>query len=305
MDKKILQGILITVVVLGSGYLVYSFVVPTSDIPDVAEVVTHTPDTESEVVAINEIVDFESCVQITGRATSESYYYEYCDTQDGRFMKIIGSRTGEHLDTQRYELQTFYSPYPHNRTQRLIYRDLDTNEESIIIQNLEYALGLEEEEYYTLKEIAYLKDGSKMYFTGIIPESGAPPRNIYEFDTEKVEFRNLKISKYYSGYGTKAFSTDRTKVVVIAGELEEDENSQKLFLLDIERDTVETLVTLSGNETFDYCEPNQCIGEGYGGEISWVDDKTIEYAVYNMEIIETTEYSSKRAFIERRQVQIP
>lgn len=37
MSEKILQGILIAVIILGSGYLVYSFVVPTSDTPEIIE----------------------------------------------------------------------------------------------------------------------------------------------------------------------------------------------------------------------------------------------------------------------------
>jgi len=43
MDK-LLQGVLIAVIILGSGYLVYSFVVPISDTPEVAEIVTPVDD---------------------------------------------------------------------------------------------------------------------------------------------------------------------------------------------------------------------------------------------------------------------
>lgn len=45
MDR-VIQGVLIAVIILGSGYLVYSFVVPTSDTPEVTDVVVLVDDVE-------------------------------------------------------------------------------------------------------------------------------------------------------------------------------------------------------------------------------------------------------------------
>lgn len=76
MDK-VIQGVLVTVIILGSGYLAYSFVVPVSDIPEVVEVITPTDNIEAVDTDKSENSEYESIKKTLGTKTYKSDIYGY------------------------------------------------------------------------------------------------------------------------------------------------------------------------------------------------------------------------------------
>ena len=68
MNEKVLQGILIAIIILGSGYLVYSFVAPIQNISENLEVEPEDNNTQEDsiqnVYAINSFNEFCTDIEI-------------------------------------------------------------------------------------------------------------------------------------------------------------------------------------------------------------------------------------------------
>ena len=303
MNEKILQGVLIAIIILGSGYLVYSFVVPTplTTELEVTETVTSSDDSKPED-ATQEDNQFTP-QPYTILTTSEFRY----DEQPHPFL-YPGIEFG---DPDYYDA-------------RIVRVNLDTGEEIVLVPSIKDAIpALRESPFRTLAHLSSPGGASKIYFDEIISESDALPFAVYEFDLKTNEFVRLSISEYYDGswYGDEpSISPDGTKLASLSGPdytVESYKKVQTLYLLDLVSDTPKLLVELKDNETFERPSEGSI---GIIANIKWLNNTTIEYSVYNLEeVVEVAPepvYSSagnlqgytsryfNHAFIENRQVQI-
>jgi hypothetical protein len=128
-----------------------------------------------------------------------------------------------------------------------------------------------------LQELSLPKSGSRLYFVEILGDTDAPPRALYVYDLVKGQFSRMAVSQYYAGFGERVLSPDGMKLASTVGP--DNDNDQKLFLVDLNADTAKVLVTLSGQETLNSCVSN-CFG-GFQGNVSWKDSDTVQYSVYD------------------------
>jgi len=276
----------LAILVIGGGFYLYRNTSEPS-VEEDTQVETVVPIDDEETSAVADIVDFSTCVETIGKTTStvvktgpeSEYSYQYCEVPEiGRFTKSV-----EAIEPN-YELQTFHSPHPFNLVQKIVYRLEDTGEEEIIIPNVLEAIS--DAEFIYLSPIAYVESENKIYFDDIVPESDAPPGNIYAFNIISNKFEYLEISIYYSNYLRKAYSSGG-ELIAIAGDATvgdayaENPKVQNLMLLNLIDDTAEPIVVLQGNETLDRCGSVDTCAFGPSSEVEWIDDNTIEYAVYN------------------------
>ncbi len=131
---------------------------------------------------------------------------------------------------------------------------------------------------HSLLKLSFPSTGSALFFVEVLLDTDAPPMDIFKFDLRTKTFTKLSSSEYYSGYGTKALSPDGEKIIALKDTVS-DPNIQKLWVIDLPTDTVKLAVELSGNESFNGCSEN-CFS-GIAGEISWLDNDTIQYSVYD------------------------
>ncbi len=154
-----------------------------------------------------------------------------------------------------------------------------------------------------LVEYAFPQGSPKLYFISVIANSDAPPRGLYAFDLRVGKFNRLGVlAPYLTAQGTAVLSSDKDKVVSTI-DPEQGSKYQKLFLLDLNQNTVSTIVTLSGNETLNYCDTG-CLGDN-AGNIKWVGGNTIEYYVYDSSRVENIgPGATEHPLIEKRTITV-
>ena len=152
-------------------------------------------------------------------------------------------------------------------------------EEVVLVASVRAAIpDFKDDLGYALKKLSYPPNSQKLYFVQIIDGSDAPPMGLWEFGLESKQFTRLKTSSYYNWFGPKELSPNG-KYVASTDDPQENDKYQKIYLIDLEKDSVRTIVSLSGVETLNECALN-CFG-GIEGKLAWLDDKTIEYYVYD------------------------
>ncbi|MFA5187770.1 MAG: hypothetical protein WC460_00215 [Patescibacteria group bacterium] len=109
-------------------------------------------------------------------------------------------------------------------------------------------------------------------FQAFNPGSDKPISSLYLLDLSSKGCKKLDVSKELSDFGALILSPDQTKLAVAL----ETNEAKELKVLDLINDTAKALVTLPEGET---------LNGGYGAlsnhfDIKWLDDKTIQYTVY-------------------------
>lgn len=104
------------------------------------------------------------------------------------------------------------------------------------------------------------------------PGSDSPVSGLYSLDLNSKGCKKLEVSKELADFGARVISPDQTKLALAL----ETNEAKELKLLDLINDTSKVLVTLLEGET---------LNGGYGAlsnhfDVKWLDDKTIQYTVY-------------------------
>lgn len=154
-----------------------------------------------------------------------------------------------------------------------------TDEETIVVQSIKEAIPeLKEQFNRTLFKLSYPPNSERLYFIEVLNNTDAPPGKVYAYHIDAHTFSALTVSPYFGAYGPSAVSPDGIQVATTI-DPNDDGTTRKLFFINLENDTVQTLITLSGNETLNYCT-EECFG-GNAGEVKWLTNETIEYGVYD------------------------
>jgi len=109
-------------------------------------------------------------------------------------------------------------------------------------------------------------------FQAFNPGSDKPVSSLYSLDLNSKGCKKLEVSKELADFGARILSPDQTKLALAL----ETNEARVLKVLDLINDTAKVLVTLPAGET---------LNGGYGAlsnhfDIKWLDDKTIQYTVY-------------------------
>lgn len=146
----------------------------------------------------------------------------------------------------------------------------------------------------TLQEFSFVPNSGKLFFQNILSETDAGILGFYSFDISDKTFSKMDIGPYLSRWGEIYLSPDGLKVVSI----DDDENpsGKNLYLIDLMKDTAKVIVRLYNNESF--VKYYEAFGGVPVGEIRWLDNNNIEYAVF--ESIASREVGEENPLIEKR-----
>jgi len=178
-----------------------------------------------------------------------------------------------------YKLESLGTTFPEIYDKKLVRISKTTGEKEVLVQSIKTEIsGLKAKDNLTLMEYAAPSGSDYVFFAEILSDTDAGMSALYSFNVNTNKFKKLDISKYLETYCVE-LAPDKKRVATAS-----DDNpsigkglSQKLYLLDLEKDTAKQIVTLSGSETL-----NKGIsGLGSMFDVKWKDDKIIEYAVYN------------------------
>lgn len=202
------------------------------------------------------------------------------------------------IDDLSSETKDYFNP-----KQTIVRTNSDGSQTVLLTNEKIKEVLLKESDYRLIRELSNISKNNKVYFYTFLNGSDAPPGGIYEFDIQSSNFRKLPlISKYYSNYGNKSVSPDGRYIAT----MEDPNNSserQKIFLLDLERDTVKIIVQLSKNEVVTFCSSKgDCWGNS--GELKWIKENTLEYGVYDSTKFISENFPFDYPLIEKRQVKI-
>lgn len=210
--------------------------------------------------------------------------------------------------TWEYELEYIDSTFRESTDAKIVKINSTTNEREVLIESIREALPeLKEEPRYTLYKISYSEALSKIFFVQS-PTTGVAPCKMFSFNIDSKEFKKMEISKYYCdhkicGYycGWGAFVSPNKKMILVPSKDKSEEGkglSQALYLLDLEKDEIRTLVNLSNNETL-----NKNFGGDYSSfDIKWLGDKTIQYSVYDQS--QAVSVLTDKPLIETRKIEL-
>jgi hypothetical protein len=153
-----------------------------------------------------------------------------------------------------------------------------------------------------LRKFAEPSNSKTVFFRSYLPETDNPFGALYAYDISANQFTFMKVNADFAGWGNPSFvSVDQTKFAFIP-EGDVDGLNQKMFLIDLQKDTYRLLVQLSGNETFN--AGYNVITSSF--DLRWIDENTLEYPVYDQSKKQQEGYDveSKAALIENRRVTI-
>lgn len=183
----------------------------------------------------------------------------------------------------------------------IFHIDPKSNTETLLVQSVKSIISSLQKFNHTLIILSFPSRSQKIYFSEIIDPSDGGILGIYSFDIKSESFRRLTGSDYYNGLGASAISPDGTRIISSI-DPSGDTRSQKLFLINLDEDLVVPLVTLTDNETLNYCI-SDCLGDNFG-DAKWLDDQTISYAVYDMSTVTGTTWSQAHPLIEWRMIKL-
>jgi hypothetical protein len=199
-----------------------------------------------------------------------------------------------------FKLKEFNVPFGDERydDRQIIQREANGNE-VILVESVKKALP--ELQNMTLATLSFPPNSDKLYLVAVIYASDAPPGKVYQFNVSTKKFLELPIiTKYYADYGQKSISPDGKRVVTMENP-DNRSDKQKLFLLNLEQDTVQVLVSLTGKEGITFCSPqSECWGNS--GSLTWRDNQTVEYGVYDLGHLVVSEFGMDYPLIETRMI---
>lgn len=169
-----------------------------------------------------------------------------------------------------------------------------------IIASTRVAASLDEN--HLLTEFAFPQTGTKLYLNESLRlGSGSPGNGVWSYDVQRKKLEKLDKVKDYFGLGM-VVSSNKMRVIVpvppspyptdpkLFGDV------KSLYLLDLASDIASSLVTLTGSETLD----GGCGGEGSIYTLSWIDDQTVLYSVYDQSTIDCSKEVPKKKIADRK-----
>jgi hypothetical protein len=143
---------------------------------------------------------------------------------------------------------------------------IKNNNGDVITSDLKSACGIEVMLY------ALPADSSLIIFKAYNPGSDKPIAKLYSFDLSTKACKTMNISSELGDFGAMILSANQSQIALAI----ESNEANTLKVLDLISDTTKDLVTLPEGQT---------LNGGYGGlsnhfDIKWVDNKTIQYGVY-------------------------
>jgi len=182
--------------------------------------------------------------------------------------------------------------------QQLIQKNIKTGEEKILnltTKSVTPAVGGD----IMIKNYKKPQDSSKIYFFGFLPNTDAPPGGLYSFDLNTGKYSKLSVSSLFGKYGKSVISPNSK---MIASTTSNDQSYKKLYILDLENDKAHLAVTVGTDEILSFCLG---CSPGSHGYITWSNDTTIKYAVYDLNNIETGGEGPRYKLKEYRQYNVP
>jgi len=202
------------------------------------------------------------------------------------FLKpsIIEKQQSKYCNQQGYEyiLQSFKTTdrntVLHHKLyfdQRLLRINLCTRKEEVVIKSIKSVIPEAKIRDIVLLEFVQ-SDFSPVIFKSYIDGTGDPGGYLYKFNTKTYNLEKMKINKILNGFGGFALSPMQDKFILVPND-NSDGDDKIMYLINLNNDTYEELVSLENNETFN------CATSGYDTchEISWLSDNKIIYGVYD------------------------
>lgn len=214
--------------------------------------------------------------------------------QNQIIIDILGSIKTDKIEIKNYSYElrnTGKDPFEFTDEDfdaAIIQKDNTTKKEITLVSSIKKAIPeLQKAPNLTLQELAFPDNPTNLYFYVILSETDAGRGDIYSFNIETKKITKLtKISPYYKGYGPAEVSPDRLKIIS-TNDPKENSLFNKLFLLNLETDTVKTVLTLPVNQSFNTSVDNPFGGNS--GVVSWIKPDTVQYEIYDPTKIYTDE----------------
>lgn len=233
--------------------------------------------------------------------------YTQSEKYDSIYNQIISSfKLFERPDIS-YELRRFDVSFgdPNYYDASLIQIDKSGNE-TVLISSIKDAVPeLQSRSNFTLGQLSFPNKSNILYFKSYYSETDFHAVDIFSFDIESKKFTKLPIAtKYYASFAEKSISPNGKYIATIQNP-DDLKDRQKIFLIDLEGDTVRTILSLPSNESITFCSPkSECWGYSNDGNLKWIDDKTLEYAVYDPSKLIGDEFEIGYPLIEKRRIVI-
>lgn len=188
---------------------------------------------------------------------------------------------------------------------QLVQKDGNSGKEIVLVDNILESLPELKSQELSLRELSINASTNRLFFYSYRPESDGPRGNVYSFNLETKKFFKLDTAtRYYQGFGDTALSPDGRKVVTISNP-DDESDVQKIYLLDLINDQAKVLVSLKGKESITFCsEKGDCWANSNQGNLKWIDDRTLEYAVYDSSKFIEEDPLRDHPIIEKRRITI-
>ena len=191
-------------------------------------------------------------------------------------------------------------PLPLSYDLQLLRIDPETNNSTVIVPSIKEAFPeLKKQNNLTLNTLSFPANADKLFFEEILSDTDAGPSALVAYDLHQQKFTKLQISQYWQFDYSPQISPDGQRLLA-AYDNNNDGGLRKLYSLNLETDTATLLTTLAQKETLDSCD-GDCMG--ISTDLSWVDNSTAQYAVYDF-TKQTTNASggTDHPLIEKRKV---
>lgn len=174
------------------------------------------------------------------------------------------------------------------QTDGKIYKiDNSTKERTLFVPSLKSLMSKEDRAKYNvtdpandvnwiLYQIAASPTHPFLYFTVAFEEGGG---GILKFDGGLKKLTSLKTSDYNSNQGATG-SKNGLFLASIYHQGDAGNNGRILYLVDLEKDTVKTLVQLPVGQTFNICGLEGCLGDT-GATVTWLNDTQFNIDIYS------------------------
>lgn len=175
-----------------------------------------------------------------------------------------------------------------------------TNEKTLVVPSIKSLLPKTDSTtpYTFLNLLGTSKSKTNLYFSLAYTEGS---QGLYKYDGNTNKLTELNISSYYDSFGVTTSPSGLFGASIY--DPKDIKAVDKLFLLDLENDSVKTLATLPANQRFDICGIEGCLGT-IGANIEWIDEFNFQINVYSAKAGKDENGNPKAILIEKRKFKI-
>ncbi|QQS22515.1 hypothetical protein IPM19_02690 [bacterium] len=165
---------------------------------------------------------------------------------------------------------------------KIIRTNTETNEVTTMIPSVKQAYPkLKEYKNLSLQNLNRSEKTGNLYLTTVLMESDGGRNGIVKYDPKTNKLTELKISDYFRIYSARESANSPFAASILTpAENMDTKDPKKLYLLDLDNDTVKTLTTLPKGQTFNYCYIGGCMF-GVMPEIKWLSAEEFEVTVFS------------------------